>query len=205
MFSTSWIENKASILEETHKYDKSIKLYTKDNFFSKSIAFILWFISYVFTFGKRAFPKDAFLTQYATTIGPFHFYPKEWESYDVMNVLPHEAQHTKQARALSLYIHPIIGILPMSLMYLLPIPIGLALGRLWLEINADKAIWEYIVKTRAPQTANQKENLILEIKMRSKSFVYCLSSEDYMWTVPKRLALWYTNKEVKKFLKKKGL
>jgi hypothetical protein len=76
--------------------------------------------------------QSAYMTRYVTTIGARIYLPSSWDARDDDDkyvTLRHEAVHLRQFER--------IGLVGMSLLYLLPIlPLGLALGRARLEWEA---------------------------------------------------------------------
>jgi hypothetical protein len=76
-----------------------------------------------------------FLTGYITTIGPWIAVPSSWWQTSVVQrqkILRHELVHVRQFRACGLG-SAVFGIPLMFLLYLLPLPIGLAYGRYRIE------------------------------------------------------------------------
>jgi len=201
-----WTNQRNQLTTIAKGYDKSIKLYTKDNWFCKSIAHILWFFSLIFTFGQKPFLPNIFLTQFATAIGPFHFYPSEWNEFDVTNALPHEARHTKQCRWMGMCMHPLLGLPIVLLILLLPLPIGLAFGRLWMELDAEKAKWRYWIQRYViPEKVSSKKTVANMIRMRAENFATELASESYCFTVPEYWATSVFQKAAEGVINEAGL
>jgi hypothetical protein len=92
----------------------------------------------VVTFGGQR----AFLSHYATTLGRRIYLPDDWgarPAADRLCTLHHEAVHVAQFARW--------GFLPMAIVYLLlPVPVGFAAGRAWLEWEAYRetvvAVWQ---------------------------------------------------------------
>lgn len=132
----SWTYDRKRLQKLARAVDPSVKLYTKDNLFSKILACLL----VVVTFGGMRY--HAFLNRYATTIGPLQFYPKHYTIKSVQRTLIHESRHTRHARWCSFGIHPWLGLPIYGILYLLmPLPLGFAYFRLWFEMDASKFAW----------------------------------------------------------------
>jgi len=169
--SKSWTEDKDRLEDLAHSIDKSIRLCTKDNFVSKAIAWLLFLI----TFGR--FKRIRFLQDFATTLGNYHFYPERWYARNVERVLIHEARHTKQFRWMGAGIHPLLGLPLAAVVYLLlPLPVLLAFGRFYMELDADKSAWKHMKNIGATDIA-----IIGHATRRAAS----LSSASYVWALPK--------------------
>ena len=167
----SWMYDFDRLSRLAATFDRSIKLYTKDNWFMRLCALLLFIIS----FGR--FKQETFLKDYATTLAHAHFYPKEWNIPTVERVLVHEAEHTRQFKMLGLWTHPLAGIPAFTLLYLIsPLPMFLCWGRLWAEVGANKAFWRYALKHLGWTPAavyNNAEHKALQI-----------SSAAYLWAWP---------------------
>jgi hypothetical protein len=174
-----WTEKKDDLLEFAKIFDKSIILTTKDNWFCKSIAWIL----FLFSFGKLK--REVFLENYTTTIGNMIFMPKSLTYKQALQVLIHEARHVYQFRVCGFFIHPMVGIPLMSIVYVLFLfPIFLAFGRFYLEVDADKISWRYLLKRRDNYGINT-----YDVVSFAKYRATMLSSADYLWAVPKKFAI----------------
>ena len=94
-----------------------------------------------------------FMTAYVTTIGARIYLPSEWSTRspaDRYCVMRHEAVHLAQFRRL--------GLVGMTLLYvLLPLPVGFAAGRAWIEWEAYRetviATWQVHGREAAASTA----------------------------------------------------
>jgi len=113
---------------------------------------------------------------FATTIGPVQAYPESWNAATVGRALIHEGRHTQQARAFGLFIHPWIGLPPMAVAYLLlPLPVGLAIFRVWLELDADRHRWRALLAEGIDPDY---------VRERAASFAETVSSAAYAWSLP---------------------
>lgn len=172
----SWTEKRKQLQTQATKFDKSVRLVTKDNFVSRFIAWALFILS----FGR--FKRKSFLVGFATTIGNYIFFPKEWTAETVKRILPHESRHIKQFKWLGFGIHPLIGLPLGTIVYaLFPLPMFLAFGRFYMELDADKAGWKYLLEQKI-YTVNQIREVAI---WRAES----LSSVGYFWALPKSWAL----------------
>ena len=164
----SWTERKQELLDEAQKIDSSIRLYTKDNFFCRAMAWIL----HILSFGKMS--ASTYQTNYATTLGNFMFYPANWDYETVNWVLPHEAQHVKQFRWFSCFIHPLLGLPVAALVYLMfPLPAWFSWGRFWMEYNADTVLFKHLA------SIGEKNMLVDYAPQR----IAALSGPEYLWAV----------------------
>lgn len=169
----SWLDQKERFEKEAKEFDKTIILLTKDNWISKAIAAILFYLS----FGK--FKKEEYLQKFATTLGNYHFYPKEWTIQQVELTLIHESRHTYQFRKFGFGIHPLVGLPFAAIIYLfLLFPIGLAFGRVLMEIDADIYKWKYLIKKEYPIKYIQR---MLDYRVKSVAGV------GYLYPLPKKL------------------
>lgn len=177
----SWVTEFSRFQREAKQFDPSIKLKTKDNTLSYIAAWIVYIISFTRT------SREKYLKETATAIGNIHYYPREWTVDQVERTLPHEARHTRQARRLGLNIHPMVGLLPMAIIYfLLPIPILFALGRFWMELDADEAKYRYLLKRDGPTN-----DVIEYVGHNTINRAKALSGSLYVWAVGKNFSLKY--------------
>lgn len=168
----SWLQDKDRLQNVAQTFDRSIKLCTKDNFLNRAIAWIL----FVITFGQMK--RETYMQRFATTFANYHCYPKEYTTGQVEALLPHESRHTKQFRALGLFIHPLVGFLPAMLVYLiLPLPILLAYGRFYIEYDADRASYRYKLRY-----LGYTQSSILSSAARKGEVV---SGASYFWCWPR--------------------
>ena len=176
IWNKNWLIQMQYFKHIAQESDKSIKLYTKDNWFCYSLAWILFFIS----FGQ--FKRTTFLTKFATTIGNYIFFPKEWNANQVANVIHHEFRHVQQSRFFGLGIHPLCGLPLSALIYLfLPVPIYGALGRLLMEWDADM----YQARQKLNLSYSNWQYVEASFKFRPLT----ISSAAYLWTVPKKISI----------------
>lgn len=175
----SWLEERDQLQEEARKFDRSIRLTSKNGFFWKAVAWLLFIVS----FGQ--FPRERFLTWFATTIGSVQAYPAEWDAGTVRRVMVHESRHCFQARVCGFGIHPMVGLPVMMLLYaFLPLPALFAFFRAWLELDADKASWRH-------QLANGLADATT-IRQRAQAFAETVSGPAYVWSVWRSLAVkWF--------------
>lgn len=187
----TWVDKKEQYEEIVNGIDGSIKLTTKDGWFWKFISWVLVIV----TFGK--FTRKMFLTQYATTIGPIQAYPKEFPSLSEA-ILVHESRHTKQARWFGLGIHPWIGLPFMAIAYVfLFFPIGLALFRYLLELDADKASWKYLLKNKMVSDDY--------IRVRANRFAEKIAGSPYALAWPKKFVVKGFKKAAEKIIKENNI
>jgi len=171
----SWMNDFLWLDALAKSYDPSIELHTKDNWFQYAIAWILFLI----TFGR--FKRQDYLTRFATTVGNHHYYPKEYTKWQVERILPHEARHTRQFRWFGLMIHPLLGLPVAMLVYLfLPLPVFMAWGRFWMELDADRASYRHRLREMGYATGT-----ILQLAARKSEVV---SGPSYFWAVPEAWA-----------------
>lgn len=133
----------------------------------------------VITFGKQ----DRFMSEYITTLGKRIYVPSDWPYLPAAErylVLRHEAVHVRQFRRLT---WP-----GMAIVYLLlPLPMGLAAGRAWLEWQAYR---ETIVATwqlAGPAAAKDKA---LEDHIADR-----FTSADYAW-------MWLPGRQVRRWIQR---
>jgi hypothetical protein len=181
-----WLFYKKNITEELRKIDKSIVLHTKDNTFCKVVAWILFILS----FGN--FKREVFLNRFSTTIANHHFYPEKWLIDSVLEVGIHEARHTRQFRFFGFWIHPLVGLPIAAVVYLLLLlPIGAAFGRFFMELDADKESWRYMVKEEYTN-----EEILEHARRRANT----LSGSCYLWAVPKFISSYFYTRSAKKII-----
>ena len=168
----SWLQQRTRLQRAAREVDPAIRLYNKDNWFCKLLAGLLFLVS----FGNMK--PDEFLHRFATTIGPFQFYPEYWSTRSVEAVLFHESRHTRQARWFGLWIHPWVGLPLYGLLYLFaPLPLGFAWLRFWFELDADRFAWRKSLKTGLVDTH--------AVTTRAARFSRTLCSYKYVWPIPR--------------------
>jgi len=182
----SWLSDKERLQAEARKIDKSVKLVSKDGKFWKIIAWFLFIVSF------GAFKRENFLTRFATTIGNIQAYPATWSVATVERVIVHESRHSRQARFCGFGIHPLVGLPIMMLIYVLfPFPVLFAFPRALLEMDADRASWRALLASGTPSSV---------IIARAQNFAETISSSEYMWSIPKSLAVklfvWAANRTI---------
>lgn len=193
MSKESWTTQRSRLEEVARTFDKSIRLYTKDNWFSHAVAWLLFVIS----FGK--FKRDEYLVHAATTFGNLHFYPKEWNVWNVEDILPHEARHTWQFRVLGFYIHPLLGLPLAAVVYLfLLFPIGIAVGRFFMELDADKSRYSYLITKY--ECAKNSIYYSKYLRSSAECRAEVLSSSLYFFAVPFPFGKYYYMKMINKLL-----
>lgn len=170
----SWVDDKERYEQIAKTIDPAVRLTTKDGWFWKAIAWIL----FVVTFGQ--FKRERFLEDFATTIGPIQAYPRSYPRLYEGTVV-HESRHVRQFRWFGLGLHPWVGLPLMALSYLLlPLPLGLAYLRYALELDADRAKWKWMLERgEDPQS-------VLD---RAESFAETVSGSAYGWAWPRPWAL----------------
>lgn len=168
----SWISNKELVQEIAHKIDKSIIVCSSDNLFIKILSIILWII----TFGKRH--KNYLVEEKAITIANFILFPVKWELNKVLITLVHEGRHVFQYRRFGFGIHPVVGLpIVLTIYFFLPLPIFLAYGRLYLELDANKVCWKWRIINEQASQEWIRELAILAARQ--------VSGPSYFWTWPK--------------------
>lgn len=133
----------------------------------------------IITFGRQ----DRFMSEYVTTLGRRIYVPEQWPTYPPAHrylTLRHEAVHVRQFRRLT---WP-----GMTLVYLLlPLPVGLAAGRAWLEWQAYRetlvATWQ--LHGEAAARDRRLEDHIVER----------FTSADYAW-------MWLPGRQVRRWIAK---
>jgi len=178
----SWTQHHDELELWAQTLDPSIKLYTKDNWFCKALANILWFLSVVFTAGQNIYPRERFLEKSATGIAHMVFIPENYDNIEhVERVVVHEARHVKQFRYLGFFIHPVLGIPLAAVIYLFTLfPIYLAFGRFYMEMDAKITEWEW----RIEEGELDYKGLI----DKYSNWLNSISGPGYFWTIPKWLA-----------------
>ena len=183
----SWLAEREQLQEEAQGFNKTIRLTSKNGWFWKAIAWILFVVS----FGR--FKREDFLVHFATTIGHVQAYPEEWDAATVRRVMVHESRHCFQARVCGFGIHPMVGLPIMTLFYaFLPLPMLLAFFRAWFELDADRTSWRYQL---AHGTADADT-----IRWRAQNFAETISGPAYMWSVWRSLAVRWFLREAEKVI-----
>jgi len=170
--SRSWTEEKHWVDLFALSFDNTIRLYTTENWFCKLLIFIV-------CFGRKK--KMQWQTDnIAKAVGPYLFIPKKWTREQTERIIPHEARHVWQFKVCGLYIHPMVGIPVMGLLYLFgPLPVYFNPMRVWFELDAEAFAWECKLKTG---------ELIPDlVRWRASSFSYTVSSWLYGKPLPEEL------------------
>lgn len=180
----NWTDDRESLEALACGIDPAIRFTTKNGWFWKAVATILCILS----FGM--FKRERFLESFATTVGPLQAYPESWSADQVRRALIHESRHTCQARVFGFGIHPWAGVPLMFFAYcLLPLPIGLAVFRAWLELDADRYRWRFLLRRGTPAS---------HIRKRAIDFAETVSSAAYMWSLPASWTVKWFEKEAEK-------
>ncbi len=133
----SWWGKRALYNAMARNVEPAVRLTTKDHW----VWGVIGALVHVCTFGGTT--RHEFLTRYGTTIGPVVAVPREWPSLSP-GFIVHEATHAADMRRASFGIHPWAGLPFYGLAYLLlPLPMGFAFFRYWLELRADRAAWRH--------------------------------------------------------------
>jgi hypothetical protein len=141
----SWTTRWAEYQELAREIAPGVRLTTKDGWFWRCVAWALFLSS----LGR--IPRDRFLRDYATTLGPLQAYPSHWPRIP-LELLAHESRHTRQSLVAG-WLVPVagwlgpslrawVGLLPMTIAYgFFPVPVFLAWGRFRLELDAESFAW----------------------------------------------------------------
>ena len=188
----SWLIEREQLQQEARQFDKAVRLVSKNSWFWKAIAWVLFIVS----FGQ--FNRDSFVNSFGTTIGHIQAYPESWTAAKVRALLPHEGRHTFQARVCGFGIHPMVGLPIMFLLYIfLVFPIYLAFFRLWFELDADRAAWRYAL--------SKGTTAVNSIRLRAVGFAELLCTSAYTWTAPRKLAIWWFSRAAEKVIAEQKL
>jgi len=163
----SWVAKRDIYEKLAREIDPSIRIVTKDAWPWRVLAALVTLC----TFGGISY--QAFLREYATTIGPIQGYPRGWIELSE-RLLVHEARHTQQARWFGLGLHPWLGLPLFGLLYLLtPLPLGFAYVRWKFEIDADRVMYRWML--RHGYSADY-------VRSRARSFGQTVCSGYYGWS-----------------------
>jgi hypothetical protein len=168
---SSWLKDKEALQTFARSIDSSIILMSKEHWLWVVISYLLRFLM----------PREKFLNKFATTIGPLHGYPKGYSTEDVRRVIPHEGRHTQQVRACGLfipYIGPWLGIIPMTILYVLLLPVGFNWFRYKFELDANVASWKYKV--------NNMGWSLDAIEVAAYRTAKIVGSRSYGWPLPQK-------------------
>ena len=89
----SWVDEKAKYDAIAAQIEPAAVVMTKDHWLWSAA----WYFLAVITLGliMLGMGKTKFLTRYATTLGPWHGYPRDWPALS-KRLLTHECRHTTQ-------------------------------------------------------------------------------------------------------------
>lgn len=185
------------------KIEPSAIVVTKDHWFWSA----LWWLGNILTFFTLQFflSKKTFLEDKATSIGPFHGYPRQWEKLS-KKLIMHEGRHSWHCVLLGWSIpilgwffgrrvRAIAGVLPYAIIYFFIIfPIGLAVGRLLIEADAERVTYIYMAKNRY----NDKEIYDRAYDQSKKvcgphyfySFPHCIGQKIFMSHARRAIERW---------------
>jgi hypothetical protein len=164
-------------------YEKSARVILKDDsWFMKVVAVLVW------VFNRR------FMSAYLTTIANRIYVPKRYIGLNVQRVLVHETEgHVRQARWCGLGIHPMVGIVPYAILYLLvPFFIFFAYFRFRFELNAELKACQYDLLNG---------NSAVYLRGRLAKFVTKITGADYLFSWVRPWALKRADKAFDKLLK----
>lgn len=183
----SWVSEKDRLEKIAHEFDPAIRLVTKDSWFWKALAWLLFIV----TFGATS--RTRFLERFATTIGPVMGFPAVWTAAQVEALLPHEGRHVYHARVLGFYIHPWIGLPLYFILYILvPIPVGFSICRALFELDADRASWLYWYR-KGVWDAHM-------VRARAQAFATTVAGSAYGWSLPGPLVRWLFGRAAEKVI-----
>jgi hypothetical protein len=150
-------------------------LVTKDSWFWRGLAWVL----YVISFGGMR--RERFLEDFATTVGGVVACPRSWTRSQVVGLLVHEARHVRQARWFGLGIPWVghwLGLPLYSICYaLLPLPVGIALLRVLFEADAEAVSLSWRLRVEPGFTE------LMAIR-RMEHFAATVGSAAYFWPLP---------------------
>lgn len=146
---SSWLDDRVTYQKLAESIEPVAVVQTKDSW----VWIALWVLGVVLSLGVFALgmPLRRFLEDFATTIVTRQGYARTWPKLS-RALVAHESRHTTHAVWLGWWAFPItwisrrlrawFGGLPYAVLYfVLPIPMGLAAGRFYLELDADRAAW----------------------------------------------------------------
>lgn len=146
----TWVREKFRYQVGARKIEPCARLTTKDGAGWTA----LWVVGVVLTLGLLAWkmPLSTWRENVATTVGPWQGYPARYTELDRV-LVAHESRHTAQCVALGWALAPLVlpifsrtaravaGLPLFAVLYFLLLPAGLAFGRFFLELDADRASW----------------------------------------------------------------
>ena len=150
-----------------------MRVVSKNHWFWKALGWIM---------GRLG--NKTFCTTYATTIGPIVAVPDGWMTRldEHKSTMIHERRHVTQYEWCGLG-NAWIGIIPMSILLVLPLPMGFAWGRWLIERDATVVAmrwWcnHYYIKGKGETWTR------LKMRAKAKRSAEKLTSGDYAWTFP---------------------
>jgi len=149
---------------------------------------LLWVVGVVFTLGFLALglSRRRFLEDFATTFITRQGYPRAWARLS-LRLIRHEGRHTTQSTWFGWWAFPVawasrrlrawLGAPLNALVYfVLPLPAGLAAGRFYLELDADRTAWRAGLADRTMTPADVRDHAASRAKT--------MSSGAYLWAWP---------------------
>lgn len=149
----TWLRERFRLQAAAREIEPCVRLTTKDGFGWTA----LWVVGVVLTLGLLAWklPLSRWRNSVATTVGPWQGYPRGLTSLGE-TLVAHESRHTAQCVALGWILAPltfysrtvraVAGLPFFAIAYFLLLPIGLAAGRFYLELDADRAAWRLALR-----------------------------------------------------------
>lgn len=135
----SWLEQKEELEKIAKSIDPSAKLLPKIGWFPVLLSYL--------KFGFTKDSREYFMLHYATTVGSRIYIPVDWDYYQVLRVIYHEARHVRQFRWCGFNIHPDIGIPIFGILYVfIPLPVLFAFFRMWFELDAERPMWKWMLE-----------------------------------------------------------
>jgi hypothetical protein len=153
----------------------------------------LYWTGVVFTLGflLLGISHKTFMEKYATTLITRQGYPRGWATLSE-SIIFHEGRHTTQATWfgwlfffvawINRRLRAWLGAPGFAVAYFIfPLPVGLAAGRFFLELDADKKSWRECLKRGVKDPA--------DIKNHAKHRADKLSGGSYFWAWPRPWAV----------------
>jgi len=172
----SWVNEKERLEKYAKTFDKSIVLKVKDAW-----PFKVW--NWI-TQNK----KDTV----STTFGNRIYSPALSSAKGLEGIIPHEARHVKQYRWFGFMIHPLMGIPLFNLLYALFLfPVGLAIFRVLMELDAETYRLQKLAEVKKIQTKSAGKEL--------DRFVKILAGKAYIYPMKESWIQFFADKFKKKF------
>lgn len=150
----SWILERAKYQRIAEEIEPAARVGTRDAWTWTA----LWVVGVVLTLGLLALKmsRKKWLEGVAAAVGPWQGYPRRLETLECRRIA-HESRHTTQATCFGWLFLPIawtnrtlravLGLPVFAAVYfVLPLPLGLAAGRFYLELDADRASWRLALR-----------------------------------------------------------